>query len=603
MTALVLFVFGAAFAKAPVTPSPFAKANLGPHEKIIQPTWGGVDDEETLHYDGDNTDAIGLTAGGTYTGAVRFTPTENCQLVALLFFQYQGSSDEYMFAWGPGSTTAPGAVLDSMNYTGAGDSIWKRVDFSAPIAVNGNEDFWLGPRMTHAAGVYPLGVDAGPMVVDRGGFIYFQGAWSQLADYGLDYNWNIRAIISTVSLSHDVGVMSVSPSGRIRPGDPANFEGVVKNYGTNTETFDVHYEVLDSVGGSNLFEGDTTITGLAAGATAVITIGSSTPDIGDVLITTISTALVGDENPANDVRQARAVCRRGSDPDGFGYIYESTQEGDSVIYNWIDPSAGTPITAWTGTSDDGYAICALPFTFNYYGQPLTSINICTNGFLSTGTATTYTNAALPQATIPDMIAMFWDDLNPGTGGTVYQYNSPANDYTVFAWVNVPPYSGAGTLTAQAVLDNYNGFGRVRYNYQVLPAAANSATVGIQGMTGASNYFLQYCYNGAPTNHTPAASASVVFYVPNPGVADGNRPVQGTTALRLPTPYTRNVVDLSARLGKGSAQVYDLAGNMVKAVELTGRDTQLSLEGLNAGMYFVKLDTGAGNAVQKLVLVR
>lgn len=601
MAALLLAFAVPVFAKASADLAVFAKANLGPREMILEPTWGGVDDEETLHYDGPNADAIGLTAGGTYTGAVRFTPTENCQLVALLFFQYQASSNEKAFVWAAGSTSQPGPLRDSANYPGAGDSVWKRVDFAAPIPLNANEDFWLGPRMTHAQGVYPLGVDAGPMVPTRGGWIYFQGAWSQLADYGLNYNWNIRAIVTTQSLAHDVGVLSVSPSGRIRVGETAVFEGVVKNYGTNTETFDVHYEVLDSIAGVNLFEGDTTITGLAAGATARINIGSTVPDVGDVLITTISTALVGDENPANDVRTARAICRRGSDPDGFGYIYESTQEGDTVTYNWINPTAGTPITTWTGSSDDGYSVRTLPFTFPYYGQNLNGINICTNGFLETGTATTYTNATLPQSTIPNMIAFYWDDMNPGAGGTVYQYNSPANDYTVFAFVNVPPYSGTGTLTAQCVIDNQ---GRIRFNYQAVPAATNSNTIGIQGLTGASNWFHQYCYNGAPANHVPAANVSILFYYPPYlGVNEGRRPEVANPRLSLPTPYTKNVIDLSAKLGKGSAQVYDLAGNIVRSVELGGRDVQVSLDGLNAGMYFVKLSAGSTNEIHKLVLVR
>lgn len=597
MAALLLAVFMPALASPA---SPFSNAGLGSRETILKPTFvGGVDGEETLSYDGPNNDAIGLTSGGTYAGAAMFTAPSACTLKAITFYHYQASTSDYVFAWAAGTSTEPGAVLDSVAYNGA-DTLWLRVDYMAPIVLAEGDQFWVGARMTHAAGVYPLGVDAGPGN-PNGGFLYNAGAWTTLAAVGFDVNWNMKAIISTVSLAHDVGVQSVAPVGRIAPGSTADFSTVVKNFGSNTETFDVHYEVLDSIGGVNAFEGDTTITGLAAGATADIAIGSLMPNTGDVFITTVVTTLSGDENPANDTKVGRSACSIGSNPDGFGYIYEATQEGDSVTYTWIDPSSGTPITAWQGTGDDGYASISLPFTFPYYDQDLTSLNVCTNGFLETGTGVEYTNAALPNAADANMMCMFWDDLNPSAGGTVYQYNSPMNDYTVIAFVNVPPYSGTGTLTAEIILDNQ---GRIRCNYQTLPATVNSATTGIQGLTGSSNWYLQYCFNGAPVNHTPAPSTTVLYYYPPYlGVSEGRKPAVAKTRLCLPTPCVRNSIEFPGTLGKGTVQVYDLAGNMVKSLGLNGRTAQVSLDGLNAGMYFVKLNTGTTNEIHKLVLVR
>ena len=40
---------------------------------------------ETLHYDGPNNDGVGLTDGGTFYGAVRFTPTQSCSLKTAVF--------------------------------------------------------------------------------------------------------------------------------------------------------------------------------------------------------------------------------------------------------------------------------------------------------------------------------------------------------------------------------------------------------------------------------------------------------------------------------------------------------------------------------------
>ena len=594
---LLLAAFMPAMANSPAS---FSRAGLGPRETILKPALAsGVDGQETLHYDAYNYDAIGLTPGGTFTGAVKFTAPAACTLKSVLFYHFMPSTGDYVFAWAAGASSEPGAILDSVAYNGA-DTLWLRRDYSVPIVLNEGDDFWVGARMTHAAGIYPLGVDSGPMV-PNGGFLYNNGAWTTLYAQGLDYNWNIRAIIATASPAHDAGVLSVAPVGRLYPGGTADFSAVAKNYGSNAETFVVHCEVLDSVAGTNAFSRDTTLTGLAPGATVTIAIGSLSPDIGDVFITTVTTALAGDENPENDVKVGRLECRIGSFPDGFGYIYEAMQESDSVTFNWVSPASGAPITAWQGTADDGYAALTLPFTFPYYDQSLTSINVCTNGFLETGTGTELRNVPLPSAADDNMMCLYWDDLDLTSGGAVYQLNSPTNDYTVIAFVNVPPYSGSGTLTAEVILDNQ---GRIRCNYLSLPDVVNSATTGIQGETGASNWYLQYCFNGAPANHMPAESTTVLYYYPPYiGVSEGRTSMVAKTRLSLPAPYTRNSIEFPGTLGKGTVHVYDLAGNMVKSLGLDGRTAQVSLDGLNAGLYFVKLNTGSASEIHKLVLVR
>lgn len=574
----------------------FTNAGRPSNEVELTPVFGGVESDETLHYDGPNNDAIGLTAGGTYIGAVRFTPTFTCSVKALLFYQYHNSSNEKAYLWSAGSTTQPGPIVDSANYSGADTFVWKRVDFATAPIISANTDFWIGPQITHASGRFPLGVDVGPMVPTRGGWIYFQGAWQELAGVGLDYNWNIRAIVAPFSLAHDVGVTRVAPAGRIGLGQSADVIGVVKNFGQNPETFDVHFVMYDSTQGIDEIDTLVNIT-LNAGDTLLVNVGQFSPANGTVYHLTVTTMLSGDENPVNDELFARSFGRVGSDPDGFGYIYESSQEADSVTYNWIDMSGATPIAL----GNDAIAAVTLPFSFPYYGQMLTTLNICSNGFLSTSTSTAYSNAALPRSTIPNLIGLFWDDLNPAAGGQVLKKELTDNTGIVLAFVDVPPYSGTGTLTAQVVLDHQ---GRVRCTYQAVPGTVNSATQGIQGLTGSSNWFLQYCYNGNPPNHTPAANTTVLYYYPPYlGVAEGSKPAVAKSLLSIGSPYTRSSIDLSGRLGKGTVQVYDLTGQVLRTAQVNGRDAQLSLDGLNAGLYFVKVNTSAANGIQKLVLVR
>ena len=156
--------------------------------------------EDTLHYDGPNNDmGVGIGGGGTYIGAVRFTPTAVCTLKSLLFYQYDRSLIEHAFVWGQGTNTTPGPVLDSIPYSGAASSRWKQIDLNAPIPQSPGVDFWVGVRITHADQLQPLGVDSGPMVLDRGGFMYLYGTWHQLVNLIGDYNWNIRAITTPTS--------------------------------------------------------------------------------------------------------------------------------------------------------------------------------------------------------------------------------------------------------------------------------------------------------------------------------------------------------------------------------------------------------------------
>ncbi|MFO7675347.1 MAG: kelch repeat-containing protein [bacterium] len=158
-------------------------------------TISGAPPEDTIHVDGPySNNAVGLTAGGTFYTAARLTPTVGCNVIALIFYHHDPSQDQYAFVWGQNTSSNPGPVVESIPYTGA-DTMWIRCNLAAPYHINANEDVWVGPRYTHAAGQYPGGVDAGPAAPQRGGFINYDGSWTELRLVGLNFNWNIRAIV------------------------------------------------------------------------------------------------------------------------------------------------------------------------------------------------------------------------------------------------------------------------------------------------------------------------------------------------------------------------------------------------------------------------
>jgi hypothetical protein len=172
-------------------------------------------------------------------------------------------------------------------------------------------------------------------------------------------------------------------------------------------------------------------------------------------------------------------------PDAFGYIWIDSDEPGGPPFNWVDiTGVGTPITSWTGTGDDGYATITLPFSFPFYGDNFTSINIVTNGFMNFGaTSTAYLNGAIPSTATPNnAIYPWWDDLDVRTQGSVHYYYDAANNGFIVQYTNVPHYAstGSGTYTFQVIL---KPGGDVLCQYMSMVGLVTSATIGIENAAG------------------------------------------------------------------------------------------------------------------------
>ena len=160
----------------------------------------------------------------------------------------------------------------------------------------------------------------------------------------------------------------------------------------------------------------------------------------------------------------------------------------AMPYRWTDHAGGTALTL----GDDAATTVNVPFTIEYYGQAFTSVGVGSNGLVAFGSLpTAYTNTSLPAAGTPDgIVAPFWDDLNPGVGGSVLTTiggTAPNRTFAV-SWLNVPHYSLAGSsFTFQVVFDEATG--GITFNY-LDPVGGSatydrgaSATVGLESPTG------------------------------------------------------------------------------------------------------------------------
>ncbi len=199
----------------------------------------------------------------------------------------------------------------------------------------------------------------------------------------------------------------------------------------------------------------------------------------------------GPEASKNAPEAPGAAAERGrGGPDAFGYSWIDSNEPGGPTFAWVDiATTGTAVTL----GDDAAVSVPLPFAFPYYGTDRTSVRIVSNGWLGfagSGTSTAFTNAAIPTAGAPnDMLAAFWDDLNPSSGGSV-RYQNMGDGRFVVSWLGVPRYSDAPSVMTFQIILYANG--QIVYQYQSMTGTLNSATVGIENPNGTDG--LQVAYN-------------------------------------------------------------------------------------------------------------
>ncbi|MFN7966278.1 MAG: S8 family serine peptidase [Acidobacteriota bacterium] len=194
---------------------------------------------------------------------------------------------------------------------------------------------------------------------------------------------------------------------------------------------------------------------------------------------------------AKDDLDTRAGILGAGGPDLFGYSWTDSDQTGGPTFDWVDISSiGTQITGLTGDDQNAQAI-PIGFSFPFYGNNFSTVNVCTNGWLSfSSTLTTFTNQPLPNnaSAVPEnLLAPFWDDLHFRTTGKAYYYNDGAR--LIVQYQTVERYAAGSLLTFQVQL--YPN-GRIVYQYLSLSGTLNSATVGIQN--SAKDDGLNVVYN-------------------------------------------------------------------------------------------------------------
>jgi hypothetical protein len=191
---------------------------------------------------------------------------------------------------------------------------------------------------------------------------------------------------------------------------------------------------------------------------------------------------------SGDTNDPPRLCGRGG-PDDFGYFWIDSDEPGGPVYNWADITGrGQQLSMG---NDDNEGPFPIEFDFHYYDSTFSSYRVCSNGWISfTSSSLAAANSRLPSLSAPpNLIAPFWDDLDPSAGGEVWYYSNA--DSVVVSWIAVPHRTYGGHYTFQVVLTRS---GAIIFNYASMTAPLNSATIGIQDM--ARTVGLQVAYNQA-----------------------------------------------------------------------------------------------------------
>ena len=224
-----------------------------------------------------------------------------------------------------------------------------------------------------------------------------------------------------------------------------------------------------------------------------------------------------------------ALYGGGSDSD-FGYVWEDNKDGGGPEYDFEDITrAGIDITnsLITGSFADGDIEVPIGFEFPYYGNTYSSVRVSASGILmfDTPAGITYTNRQIPaDDDVNNVIAGFWDDLEPGTvSGTVHYVALP--EHFIVQFTDASDFSSAteGSVTFQMILFPD---GKIKFLYEDVSSAtfSNSGTVGIEN--GDATDGIQIVFN----NNYIQDGLAVLFEGPVAGSVAPGESAPGTCDL-------------------------------------------------------------------------
>ncbi len=277
----------------------------------------------------------------------------------------------------------------------------------------------------------------------------------------------------------------------------------VTNTGTSADTYNL-------AGGGTYFDSLSTSTTamLASGAFEDVTVFANVPcgatlGVPEALTLTATSQAMGSVMDSDSLDVTPVAGNSGS---GGGYFFANSLAScapSAPTFSWIDISGTGTDVIGSLTDDNFIGPFPIGFSFTFFGNSYTDFYIGSNGWISfdsvdPGGTANRTNEALPDASSPnDMIAVFWDDMNPADtspGSTHVYYGAGPGGELVVTFERLPDFSAGADdwITTQVIL---YASGNIRIqNMDSGPTMdLTSATVGIENSDGTMG--LTYHHNG------------------------------------------------------------------------------------------------------------
>ena len=216
----------------------------------------------------------------------------------------------------------------------------------------------------------------------------------------------------------------------------------------------------------------------------------STADIHpDYIVTSWYTELseVCEKSDNGDEDTNLPIVTNSGGPDDFGYAWIDSDDEFGPEYNWVDITGiGVQMEL---TDESNFGPYAMGFNFPFYGISYSTFRVSSNGYISFTSqyVITYENYELPTGAEPfNLVAPFWDDLNPEAGGECYYY--VGSDSVIVSWIGIPVYGTDDYCTFQIILTSD---GNIVLQYGDIGSDGISATIGIQNADGTIGLCVSY----------------------------------------------------------------------------------------------------------------
>jgi hypothetical protein len=160
---------------------------------------------EWIFYDSEeNFSGIGLDAAGPWSAAIRWdagtlSDLDGAYITKVRFFAQDDGFNSFTIKIWTGANA--GTLVAEQLATGVVVGDWTIVDLDTPIMLDASQELWVGYTVDQSIpDVFPGGTDAGPAVAGYGDKVSLDGsAWDNLSDFGLDYNWNLGALVEEMT--------------------------------------------------------------------------------------------------------------------------------------------------------------------------------------------------------------------------------------------------------------------------------------------------------------------------------------------------------------------------------------------------------------------